>query len=334
MEILIYSYLMESSVLFLVVLIFGSLLALSKGADVLVDNSVGLSLKWGISKMVVGATIISLGTTLPEITVSVSSSISGNPDLALGNAIGSIIVNTGLIIGIASMVGSLPVEKGIMGRQLRLQLISGFLLAAVSLPFLHKGNGGTITRGTGVFFLVLLFFYIVSSIRFAGKPDSGGQRGFVEHKASFPMIIKIILGLLLVFTSSKILIPCVEIMALRFGIPQSVIAATLVALGTSLPELVTAVTASRKGYGELALGNVMGANVLNVIFVVGGAAAVSKNGLPVPINFYRLEIPVMLLLIVAFTVFAKNKDAVISKREGIFLAGIYFIYFLLNYSWV
>jgi len=123
----------------------------------------------------------------------------------------------------------------------------------------------------------------------------------------------------------------VETIAIRISIPQSVIAATLVAFGTSLPELVTAITAVRKGHGEIAVGNIIGADILNVLFVVGTSAAVTKGGLNVPSNFYKLQFPAMIIILGAFRMFSKNSDANITKKEGFFLLSIYVIYLILNY---
>lgn len=335
MEELIYSTLIEFSTFILLIVIAISLFVLSKGADILVNEAVNLSLRWGVPKMIVGATIVSLGTTLPEATVSVFAAIKGNPDLALGNAIGSIIADTGLIIGIAALIGTLPIDKSTIERQGRLQLMSGALLAVVSLPFLSKGPGGIITQKMGFVFIALLILYIYGSIRSARKSNGETSSDFEEEKKSiFLQLMKLALGMALIIGSSKILIPSVEITAIRVGIPQSVIAATLVAFGTSLPELVTAITAVRKGHGELAIGNIIGADILNVLFVIGSAAAVTKDGLLVPTNFYKLQIPTMLIVLVAFHIFAKNKDAVITKLEGVFLVGIYVVYLILNYIWI
>ena len=134
--------------------------------------------------------------------------------------------------------------------------------------------------------------------------------------------------------SSKLLIPTVEITAVRVGIPQSVIAATLVAFGTSLPELVTVVTAVRKGHGELGIGNIVGADILNVLFVVGSAASVTAGGLAVPADFYKLQIPVMLIILVVFRLFSIGKKGRIGKPAGLILLGIYIIYIVLNYTWM
>ncbi len=333
MDELIYSVLNPFSAWVLIIVIAVSLAVLSKGADILVEEAVGLSINWGVPKMIIGATIVSLGTTLPEAAVSVLAAVKGNADLALGNAIGSIIVDTGLIIGLAAWMGKLTIDKKLINHQGRIQLFSGIMLAVVCLPFLR--DNGVITQWMGMIFIGLLIFYIYATIQW-GKKTSKESELLVEEDNSplLVQLLKLVLGIAMIIVSSKILIPSVEITAIRVGIPQSVIAATLVAFGTSLPELVTAITAVRKGHGELAIGNIIGADILNVLFVVGMSAAVTKGGLLVPVDFYKLQIPVMLLLLVTFRLFAKNKKGFIAKKEGIVLGGIYLIYLILNYVWI
>ncbi len=255
MEELLLHYLNSFPTIILLVVIGAFLWTLGKGADILVDEAVSLSIHWGIPKMVVGATIVSLGTTLPEATISVLAAIQGNPDLALGNAIGSIIADTGLIIGLAAMMGHLPVDKMTIDRQGLIQMGSGFILAIACLPFLTSAPGGHIPQIMGFFFLILLALYIHFSMRWA--KNSGMDEGAILEEENSPLItqvLKMVIGITLVIISSRILIPAVEITAVRVGIPQSVIAATLVAFGTSLPELITAISAVRKGHGELAVG--------------------------------------------------------------------------------
>ena len=330
-EIIISSFSGFSTViLFFIVAV--SLFLLSKGADILVGEAVDLSIRWGIPKMIIGATIVSLGTTIPEASVSVMAAINGNPDLALGNAIGSIIANTALIIGIAALIGHLPIDKKAIRIQGPIQLGTAVLLAIVSLPFFSRGPEGKITQLIGFVFLALLAIYTIKTISSA-KHSTIESSVHVSKKGNLLIqLIKLILGIILVIFSSKTLIPSVEIIAIRMGIPQSIIASTLVAFGTSLPELITAITAVRKGHGELAIGNIIGADILNVLFVVGSAAAVTKGGLIVPVNFYKLQIPTMLIVLVAFNLFSKSKNNKISKSQGAFLLGIYIIFLILNYT--
>lgn len=351
MEELLSTYLGSFPTLLLLMVIALTLFTLCKGADILIDEAVLLSLHWGVPQMIVGATIVSLGTTLPEASVSVLAAFNGNADLALGNAIGSIIANTGLIIGVASMFGRLPVDKLVVERQGKIQLGTVFLLALVSLPFLSPGPGGNISRPVGILFVILLAAYIIFSIRWTRSPEStqASQQEFLtaidvetpeksighdlkKDKISLlPRLLKMTFGVALVIISSKILIQSVEITALRVGVPQSIIAATLVAFGTSLPELFVAVNSARKGHGELAIGNIVGANILNVLFVVGAAAAVTSTGLTVPTNYYRLQIPTMLIISLLFFFFAKKGYNEITKNEGLGLLTVYLVYLALNY---
>jgi len=312
------------------------LLLLSKGADILVDEAVSLSIRWGIPKMIIGATIVSLGTTLPEATVSVMAAVKGNPDLALGNAIGSIIADTGLIIGISALIGRLPVDKSVVNRQGKIQLLAGFLLAIVALPIFSRTSQGNISQITGGIFLLLLSAYILITIHWS-RTAHGAMDQLQEDGVPLSIVmLKLIIGVFLVIVSSQILISSVEITAVRIGIPQGIIAATLVAFGTSLPELITCVTAVRKGHGEIAIGNVVGADILNVLFVIGSSALVTKGGLDVPVVFYRLQIPAMLIILTAFRIFTSKAEEgeEINKTEGMVLFGMYAIYIALNYVMV
>ena len=320
-----------------------TLYTLSKGADILVDEAVALSVKWGVPKMIIGATIVSLGTTLPEAAVSVGAALQGNPDLALGNAVGSIICDTALIIGLASFIAPLQLDKSLTNKQGWLQFGAGLLLIAVSIPWLSMDRGftqdGNISQLIGFGFVLLLLFYMLTSMKSVKKIDGLGEMvdDIVEdEKSSSALIvmIKLILGITLIIVSSKILIPTVELGAVRIGIPQSVIAATLVAFGTSLPELVTAITAARKGHGELAIGNIIGADILNVLFVVGVSASVTGSGLVVPSSFFTFQFPVMMIALLVFrasTLFAKKA---ITRKHGAVLFGIYVIYLISSFTWL
>lgn len=325
-------------VLFLVIL--GTLYTLSKGADILVDEAVTLSVRWGIPKVVIGATIVSLGTTLPEASVSVAAAVGGNPDIALGNAIGSVICDSSLIIGIASLIRPLPVHRSSTDRQSWIQLASGALLIAVALPWSHLGElfstDGIIRQWIGFIFLALLAAYLFLSFRRArmGTLDSIDLEEETKEQDSSPMFsvaLKLIIGLALIIVSSKVLLPTVEVTAVRLGIPQSIIAATLIAFGTSLPELITAIQASRKGHGELAVGNVIGADILNILFVIGAAAAVTPAGLTVPSYFYWFHIPSMFLILILFKVFLSVGRPVIGRLQGTILLVVYGAFSILSY---
>ena len=336
MDALLHDFLMNSSVVISLIVLVASLFTLSKGADWLVDSAVALSLKWGMPKMVIGATIVSLGTTLPEASVSTLAAIKGNAELALGNAIGSIIADTALIIGLAAMLGTVPVDKRLIHRQGTVQFSAALLLTLVSLPFFSPGREGKIYQWMGWIFVILLACYMYISFRWAKESiaDEAREPDTPEEtqKPLWLLFVWLIAGIATVVLSSKILIPAVEVSAIKIGIPQSIIAATLVAFGTSVPELVTAITAVRKGHGELAAGNIIGADILNVLFVLGVAAAVTPAGIRVPVDFYYLQFPTMLLVLGIFRFCSTRQRSVITRMQGAFLFIFYAAYIVLNFT--
>ena len=336
MDALLHDFLMNSSVVISLIVLVASLFTLSKGADWLVDSAVALSLKWGMPKMVIGATIVSLGTTLPEASVSTLAAIKGNAELALGNAIGSIIADTALIIGLAAMLGTVPVDKRLIHRQGTVQFSAALLLTLVSLPFFSPGREGKIYQWMGWIFVILLACYMYISFRWAKESiaDEAREPDTPEEtqKPLWLLFVWLIAGIATVVLSSKILIPAVEVSAIKIGIPQSIIAATLVAFGTSVPELVTAITAVRKGHGELAAGNIIGADILNVLFVLGVAAAVTPAGIRVPVDFYYLQFPTMLLVLGIFRFCSTRQRSVITRLQGAVLFIFYAAYIVLNFT--
>lgn len=307
---------------------------LMKGADILVEEAVALSLRHGISKVIIGATIVSLGTTLPEVTVSVMSAINGKPDMALGNAIGSVICDTGLILGAATMFGAVPLDLYLVRRQGLFCLGLGILLIVACLPFSNLGSvfetGGRLPQIVGFVFLALLAGYLWISARWAKRSD--GEIGVELHEigSTRAIALKIILGLAMIVVSSHFLIGAVEETAIRANVPQSIIAATLVAFGTSLPELVTAITAVRKGHGELAVGNVIGADILNILLVAGASAAVTPGGLTASPKFFTLIFPAMIVLMLIFQGSTFICKTHLTKLTGVVLLSGYGVYLFLS----
>ena len=324
-------------VLFLI--ITAALAVLVKGADILVDQAVSLSVRWGVPKILIGATIVSVGTTLPEAAVSVIAAIQGAPGLALGNAVGSIIADTGLILGLAAIIGKIPVDPILVNRQSWIQVSSAGLLVLVCIPYLGLrgifSEGGRLPQLVGVAFLGLLVIYIWRSIAWSknAPPDAVDDSTVTIDRGVKPVIavLELIIGVTMVLIGSRILIPAVEETAVRLHIPDAIIAATLVAFGTSLPELVTAITSVRKGHGELAIGNVLGADVLNVLFVTGAAAAVTKGGLAVPAQFYYLFFPSMVFVVIVLRVGINRTSRQFSKTFGFILLIAYVITVILGY---
>ena len=324
--------------IWLFVIIAITLYLLGKGADMLVEEAVTLSTRWGIPQTLIGATIVSLGTTTPEAAVSVFAAVQGDPDIALGNAVGSIICDTGLILGTAALIAPLPLNRKIVNRQGWLQLGAGFLLVIACLPFGSLGttfaDGGRLPRVMGFVFLVLLVAYMWQSIRWSRDVDSTMEADQIhgESANTVLVVVKLLFGILLVVAASSVLIPAVKIVAERVKVPESIIAATLVAFGTSLPEFVTAVTAARRGHGELAVGNVIGADILNVLFVAGASAAVTGSGLEAPTHFFRLLFPLMLFILIVFRVGIFVSGDRLKRPFGVVLIAAYLFVTILSYK--
>jgi cation:H+ antiporter len=318
--------------------IIASLYVLGRAADLLVDEAVDLSERSRIPKTVIGATVVSLGTTTPEVAVSVMAAIQGSPDLALGNAAGSVICDTGLILGIAALIAPLRLDRTIVNRQGWIQFGSGFLLVLACVnwanPLASWTTGGNLPQWMGFAFLGGLAAYLYKSIMWSRADGMEGElpHHHEEHDPIWLTMLKLVCAVGVVVLSAQALIPAVTESALRMNIPESIIAATLVAFGTSLPELVTAVTAARKGHGELAVGNIVGADILNVLFVSGAAAAVTSAGLDAGPQFFRVVFPMMLFMLTVFRVGIFISGSHMRRPFGWVLLVAYGIYLIVGYA--
>jgi len=309
---------------------------LSKGADWMIDGVVHLARRTGLPRIVIGATIVSLGTTMPEAFVSVMAAWLGNPGLALGNGIGSIIADTGLIFGLTCLLTTVPVNRFILNRTGWVQVGAATLLVIISLILLATMPGQPILhRWVGFLFLIFLAGYMYITYVWAKQGGSMAIEGEQVDNSELVSLEKcwlmIIGGLFLIVVGARILVPSAAEIAHRIGVPEDVIAATMVAFGTSLPELMTAIAAVRKGHPEITVGNIVGADVLNCLFVIGAAAA--ARPLAIPPNFYSYHFPAMLIILYSFRYFIFiNRGGYFKKAQGAWLLGIYLIYLVLQYA--
>ena len=349
MEHLIPQHIFDSlPVLALLVITGVGFAVLIAGADWLVEGASGLAYRLGMPKIIVGATIVSLGTTSPEAAVSVMAAWNGNPGLALGNAVGSIITDSGLIFGVGCMMVALPADRYVLDRQGWVQFASGMLLAGLCFAVLViPGVTPELGREVGFLLLVALAGYLWISVRWArvhpqGEPfvvpeDLPELDGVVlphKHKPhGLAMLIgMLVAGLGLVIVSSQVVVGSVSALASQWGVPDLVIASTIVAFGTSLPELVVGISSIRKGHAELLVGNVIGADILNVLFVIGASAAAS--GLPIDNSlFLYLHLPTMLIILTMLRVFIFSaiKNGTFQRWHGVPLLVIYCLFVVLQY---
>jgi cation:H+ antiporter len=260
----------------------------------------------------------------------------GNPGLALGNGVGSIIADTGLIFGLTCILVAVPVNRFILNRTGWAQVGSATLLVLIAV-FLLLASSGTpvIGRPIGLLFLCLLVCYLYITYLWAKIGGESALEGenLLGSRARDAWVcwVMIVGGLFLVIIGARILVPSASEIAARMGVPEDVIAATMVAFGTSLPELMTAIAAVRKGHPEITVGNVVGADVLNCLFVIGAAA--TAKPLAIPPNFFYFHFPAMLIILWSFRVFiSMNKDGWFKRWQGWWLLSIYSVYVILQYA--
>ena len=314
-----------------------SLLILAKAADWLIDSAVTLSEQSKIPKVVIGATIVSLGTTTPEIAISVLAAARGQSSLALGNAVGSVICKTGLILGLSCLLAPPKINHKILIRQNSIQGIALLFLVIACFPWQSPGDiftqGGQISQLLALVLLIGLAGYTWQSVHLARTSreileETGDNK---EHSSNLVIVGKLIGAIILVLISARILLPTVTEIAIRWNVQESVIAATLVAFGTSLPELFVTVIAALKAHGELALGNVIGANILNILFVVGAAGVVAQEGLTAGPHFFTILFPVMLVLLIILSIGLHCSREKLQRSYGVIMISIYAIYTIINY---
>lgn len=335
-ETLLHQLVQGLPVIALIAIMAVCIVMLSKGADWMIDGVVHLARRTGLPRIVIGATIVSLGTTMPEAFVSVMAAWMGNPGLALGNGVGSIIADTGLIFGLICILTVVPVNRFILNRTGWVQVGAATLLVVISLIALAvMEQGPVLQRWVGVLFLILLGGYMYITYYWAKQGAEIGDDQEAQDDSEMIGLGKCWLliagGLFLVILGARILVPSAAEIAHRMGVPEDVIAATMVAFGTSLPELMTAIAAVRRRHPEIMVGNVVGADVLNCLFVIGAAAAAKP--LAIPQNFFTFHFPAMILILYPFRVFIfMNKDGRFKRWQGAWLFGVYLIYLILQYA--
>ena len=307
------------------------LVLLIKGGDWFVDGATKIAKRFHIPEIILGATVVSIGTTLPEVMVSVSGALNGQGAMAYGNAIGSIICNTSLIAALTIAIKPSPVETKSMKIPTLIFFIAAVLYAAVSY-FL-----GFFYWWVGVILLGVFLIYMVITVRSGLKnrtvsiPESSPEaepEEAPEKKSILMDIVMLVIGAAVIALGADLLVDNGTIIAQKLGVPETVIALTFVALGTSLPELVTAITALLKGHGALSLGNIIGANIFNLVLVSG--AAITLGPFEVPLgntiagmnSSLVIDIPLMFVVMALLTIPTLITKK-LSRVQGIILLALY-----------
>lgn len=304
-----------------ILLIIGFIL-LVKSADWFVEGSSNIAKLLGIPSLIVGLTIVAFGTSAPEAAVSINASIQNLNEISLGNVIGSNIANLLLVLGLASLFGNLTAKKKVITRDYKYLMLSSLVLLLLTFSFYISSTvEGVITKGNGILMLCFLGLYLYVLIEDAIK-----SMNKKEEKGQFKLndIVMIIFGLIGIIMGGELVVNNATIIAKLLNISDNIIALTIVAIGTSLPEVVTSIVAAKKGESDIAIGNVVGSNIFNVFFVLGMSSTIS------PITFgidSFIDVIVMFIAsIIVYLMILKNKH--IDKKRGIFLILFYIVYMI------
>lgn len=263
------------SIMLQVLLLVLGFIMLIKGADWFVDGAAGMARKWGIPQLVVGLTIVAMGTSAPEAAVSISAALKGNAGITVGNIVGSNILNILIILGVSSLITTLAVARSTVRYEIPYMM-------AITVLFMVLGlTGNKIELWEGIIlwvaFLAYLGYLFFMAKRDREKGEDGQEDGNGEEKTAsiWKLLLLTLLGLVLIIAGSNVTVDAASAIAEAAGMSDRFIGLTIVALGTSLPELFTSVSAARKGNADIAIGNIVGSNIFNILFIVGTTALIT-----------------------------------------------------------
>ena len=306
---------MDASIIIQVVILLAGFVFLIKGSDFFVDGASSIASLLKIPTIIVGLTIVAFGTSAPEAAVSITSSLTGSNAMAVGNVIGSNMFNLLMVIGISALLGDLLMEKSTLNKDLPFLVGITILFAAFIVI------GWDITNIEGIILLVILFIYLIYLIINARK--SADANKVEKAKLSLPKsIFFMLIGLVGIVLGGDLVVDSASAIAIAFGMSETLVGLTIVAMGTSLPELVTSITALKKGENQLVIGNVIGSNIFNILFVLGASSAISA----IPLDSSLLiDVIFMVAVTILCFIFGKTQDK-FDKKEGAILVACFILY--------
>lgn len=299
---------------------------LTKCADWFVDGAVGIAEHLKVPKMLIGIVLMSLATTSPELAVSVMSALEGQPEMALGNAVGSVIVDDGVALGLGALFAAGPIAVN----PYLLKTTGVFLIVVDIVAYMMVFNDHTLSRGEGG--ILVLLFVVYTIFAYMTRKHSQATEDLdelaeieeaIEGKGLGGLMLWFVIGLVGVLISSHYIVDAATVIAGFLGVSGAVIGLTVVAIGTSLPEIATAVTSAKKGHGELMVGNILGADILNICWIAGASALV--NPLVVQPRVIHFSFPAMIIIVVAMLIMMRTRHQ-LSRCEGVILFALYLVY--------
>ena len=307
------------------VLLLAGFIVLVKGGDLLVSGASSIAKHFKVSELVIGLTIISLGTSAPELLVNIFAAAEGRSGIALGNVFGSNICNTLLILGVAGIVAPIAVQSSTVWKEIPYSIFIGIVLALLlNDAFLDNGSANILSRGDGLVLLVLfgLFMYYVFTI---SKSSNGMETDETPDFGIKKSSLFVVMGLSGLVLGGKLVVTGAVDIASGLGVSEAMIGLTIVAIGTSLPELFASVMAARRGKPDLVIGNVIGSNIFNILFVLGTSSTIISMPYPTFMNYDMLIVIASTVLVFAFMFSGRHKKT-LERWEGGFLVAAYAAY--------
>lgn len=314
-----------------IVIVLLGLFFLIKGADLVIDNSSALAKKFGISPLVIGLTIVAFGTSFPELFVSIIAALNQNSSIVVGNVVGSNIANIALILGVAASIQRLRLKKSTVTREIPFMLFVSLLFIALCFKNgSFESEKNVISFFSGLILLIFFAIYLFFIVRLAQLDHESIEREFGKEipkikKSSLVLVFSIVIGFILVISGAELLVKGGIALARLFNVPEFVIAATMIAVGTSLPELATVIVAALKKEADIIVGNVVGSNIFNISLVLALTALIYplKVDAEMWLSFFFMFLISLLLLPLTI------EQRTIERREGLFLLSLYAIYLLI-----
>lgn len=302
---------------------------LIKGADLFVDGSSSIARLLHIPSIIIGLTVVAFGTSMPEASVSITAALAGKNDLSLSNVIGSNLFNLLVVVGVSAAIKPMKVQTSVLKKDLPLSIVVTVLLLVMSIPSPYQGEKVSIlSRVEGCILLAVFIAYLAVTVRQAlkARQDYADSESSEENtEISIPVtILYVILGIVGIIWGGDLVVDSASAIALTFGWSETFIGLTIVALGTSLPELVTSVVAAGKGESDLALGNAVGSNLFNILLVLGASTAVH----PITVNPFTIYDTIFLAIasIIVYLFAIQKKD--LNRKEGLMMIPLYIIFFI------
>lgn len=294
---------------------------LMKGADWFVEGASGIADKFGIPQLVIGLTIVAIGTSLPEAAVSISAAVKGSAEITIGNVVGSNIMNVLVILGLTSVICAVPVQKSTVKYEIPFVIIMTVILALIGL------FDNTVGHLDGILLWVLMGVYMVYLLRMAKKGTVQEEEKKEKKQPVWKLLLMVTVGAVMILGGSDVTVDAATKLATIFGMSERFIGLTIVALGTSLPELVTSVTAALKGKADIAMGNIVGSNIFNILFVVGTTAVITPV---VYSNTFLIDSLIAIGAVVLLLLCVLRKQKLTRLGGLIMLAGYagYFVYLI------